>query len=131
MEDFHQDGNNITSQFSNFILYRDFLGLCSDQQLCFFTLLDRTSFPHHNNITSVFMSHREIDVLERAINSELPKLALWFRSNLLSINVLKTNFIHFKGRKSTDNKCLQVKLNSMQIERKTCTKFLGVYINET
>ena len=79
--------------------------------------------------TSVFMSHREI---ERAINSELPKLALWFRSNLLSLNVLKTNFIHFKGRKSTDNKCLQVKLNGIQIERKTCTKFLGVYtcINE-
>ena len=32
---------------------------------------------------SVFMSHREIDVLERAINSELPKLVLWFRNNFL------------------------------------------------
>ena len=28
---------------------RFFLGLCSDQQLSFFTLLDRTSFPHYNN----------------------------------------------------------------------------------
>ena len=28
----------------------DFLGLCSDQQLSFFTLLDRASFPHYNNI---------------------------------------------------------------------------------
>ena len=27
----------------------EFLGLCSDQQLSFFTLLDRTSFPHYNN----------------------------------------------------------------------------------
>ena len=27
----------------------DLLGLCSDQQLSFFTLLDRTSFPHYNN----------------------------------------------------------------------------------
>ena len=27
----------------------DFLELCSDQQLSFFTLLDRTSFPHYNN----------------------------------------------------------------------------------
>ena len=27
----------------------DFLGLCSDQQLSFFTLLDRTYFPHYNN----------------------------------------------------------------------------------
>ena len=26
-----------------------FLGLCSDQQLPFFTLLDRTSFFHYNN----------------------------------------------------------------------------------
>ena len=26
-----------------------FLGLCSDQQLSFFNLLDRTSFPHYNN----------------------------------------------------------------------------------
>ena len=27
----------------------DFSGLCSDQQLSFFTLMDRTSFPHYNN----------------------------------------------------------------------------------
>ena len=27
----------------------DFLGLCSDQQLSFFTLLDRASFPHYDN----------------------------------------------------------------------------------
>ena len=27
----------------------DFVGLCSDQQLSFFTLLDRASIPHYNN----------------------------------------------------------------------------------
>ena len=27
----------------------NFSGLCSDQQLSFFTLLDRASFPHYNN----------------------------------------------------------------------------------
>ena len=27
----------------------DFSGLCSDQQFCFSTLLDRASFPHYNN----------------------------------------------------------------------------------
>ena len=27
----------------------DILGLCSDQQLSFFTLLDRASFPYYNN----------------------------------------------------------------------------------
>ena len=27
----------------------NFLGLCSDQQLSLFTLMDRTSLPHYNN----------------------------------------------------------------------------------
>ena len=44
-------------KFINLGLYRvaqkernsRFLGLCSDQQLSFFTLLDRKSFPHYNN----------------------------------------------------------------------------------
>ena len=27
----------------------DLLGLCSDKQLFFFTLLDRASFPHYND----------------------------------------------------------------------------------
>ena len=27
----------------------DYLGFCSDQQLYFFTLMDRASFPHYNN----------------------------------------------------------------------------------
>ena len=31
----------------------DVLGLCSDQQLSFFTLLDRASFPHYNVIENI------------------------------------------------------------------------------
>ena len=80
--------------------------------------------------TSVFLSHRESKSLENTINSELPKLALWFRSNILSLNVQKTNFIHFRGRKSNDNESINISLNGTQIERKVCAKFLGVYINE-
>ena len=34
----------------------DFLGLCSDQQLSFFTLLDRTSFSHYNNTKIIKLS---------------------------------------------------------------------------
>ena len=36
----------------------DFLGLCSDQQLSFFTLLDRASFPHYN------MDHQHLQLRE-------------------------------------------------------------------
>ena len=34
----------------------DFLPLCSDQQLSFFTLLDGTSFPHYNNTKNIKFS---------------------------------------------------------------------------
>ena len=52
-------GNDLV--FDNYTLYRvapkkprnsrygQFSGLCSDQQLSFFTLLDKTLFPHYNN----------------------------------------------------------------------------------
>ena len=40
----------------------DFLGLCSDQQLSFFTLLDRTSFPHYNN-TKIIKFGRKLFIL--------------------------------------------------------------------
>ena len=49
---------------------------------------------------------------------------------MLSLNVLKTNYIHFRGWKSNDNLALNIKLDDISLERKTCTKFLGVYINE-
>ena len=41
--------------------------------------------------TSVFLSHHDINYLASTINRELPKLANWFRSNMLSLNVSKTN----------------------------------------
>ena len=79
--------------------------------------------------TSVFISHRDPLILENLVNSELPKLASWFRGNMLSLNILKTNFIHFKGNKSCQRK-LSVRIDDILLEQKTCTKFLGVLINE-
>ena len=40
----------------------DFSELCSDQQLLFFTLLDRASFPHYNN-TKIIKFGRELFIL--------------------------------------------------------------------
>ena len=49
--------------------------------------------------TNIFYSHDDYDSLITHLNIELPKLSLWFRSNMLSLNVSKTNFIHFKSCK--------------------------------
>ena len=43
--------------------------------------------------TSVFLSHREINTFEQKLNSELPKLTLWFRSNVLSLSMFLKQII--------------------------------------
>src|SRR6218665_1772829 len=43
--------------------------------------------------TNVFYSHRSLDLLMNLLNSELAAIANWFRTNKLSLNVSKTNFI--------------------------------------
>ena len=37
--------------------------------------------------TSVFLYYREINTPKQKLNSELPKLTLWFRSNVLSLSM--------------------------------------------
>ena len=82
--------------------------------------------------TNIFCSHADYDTLIEKLNAELPKLSLWFRSNMLCLNVSKTNFIHFMSCKRVnneeENKILFI--DDIAIEQKTCTKFLGVVINE-
>ena len=82
--------------------------------------------------TNIFYSHNDYSSLITNLNIELPKLSLWFRSNMLSLNVSKTNFIHFKSRKKTITGPGNINLfiDDIVIEQKTHTKFLGVVINE-
>ena len=50
--------------------------------------------------TNVFYSHADLNHLVATLNNELPKLSTWFKSNILALNLSKTNFIHFKCKKS-------------------------------
>ena len=66
-------------------------------------------------------------------NPELDKLSEWFKSNRLSLNIKKTNYIIF----SPKSKCRQQQINSftIQIDGKTIervehARFLGVYVDE-
>ena len=61
----------------------DFLGLCSDQQLSFFTLLDRTSFPHYNNTKIIKFSWKHF--------------MLWVISCGLSFSGFAINFLLVGG----------------------------------
>ena len=50
--------------------------------------------------------------------------------NKLSLNIKKTNYIIFKSKQKLVNYKLNIKLDNIEIEQVSFTKFLGVIINE-
>jgi len=78
--------------------------------------------------TNVFHSHKQMSELVKSVNYELEKLSEWFRSNKLSLNVQKTNYIIFTNKKIPEDD--QLTLDGRKLERVVSTKFLGVVIDE-
>ena len=78
--------------------------------------------------TSVFFSHNNLDTLINLLNSELSKISKWFKSNKLSLNANKTNFIHFKKTNSQITAC-NILIDGLPLTQKQSTKFLGVTID--
>ena len=81
--------------------------------------------------TNLFYSSSNYNDLMDVVNNELDKLSEWFRTNKLSLNISKTNYILFGNRR----KCLSdtnfmIHINGNMIERVIVTKFLGVYIDQ-
>ena len=62
------------------------------------------------------------------LNSELSKISTWFKCNKLSLNISKTNFIHFKTNNShkIDSNLI---IDGLPLIEKNSTKFLGVTID--
>ena len=53
--------------------------------------------------TYVFASARDLNVLEKIVNSELKKVKIWCDVTRLSINFSKTNFMIIKSQKKKDD----------------------------
>ena len=77
--------------------------------------------------TNLFRSSHNLEQLCSEVSQELSKLDTWFAANKLSLNVSKTNFIVFCGKKSV--KDIKITINTQEIERVYSTKFLGVTID--
>ena len=79
-------------------------------------------------ITTVFYSDKTDSGTEDLLNRELSRVSVWLAANKLSLNVKKSNFLHFhngKCKKPTIN----LKLNGIVVEEKEVTKYLGVFID--
>jgi hypothetical protein len=79
--------------------------------------------------TNVFYSGDDSEECIGIINQEMINLIKWIRSNKLSLNVEKTQYIVFSKRKiAPDNN--DVKINGERLNRVDSFKFLGVIIDD-
>ena len=79
--------------------------------------------------TNIFLSHPDLQTLARTFNTEIMHVIDWFKANKLSLNVSKTNFIHFKtNNKKTDK--IKITIDSTNINPVDSSKFLGVIIDQ-
>ena len=79
--------------------------------------------------TNLFHSGRNPQDLSNDINSELTKLSVWFRANKLSLNIKKTNYILFGGKRRKLSNVICLKIDENLILETHSTKFLGVHLD--
>ena len=81
--------------------------------------------------TNVFFSHKNIDVIQKTLNDELPKLSDWCNTNKLSVNLKKSKFMIFRPRWKRQTLGIKLEINHCAIERVKETVFWGVILDET
>ena len=60
------------------------------------------------------------------LNFELPKINDWVKSNQLSLNINKTNFLFFTKTKEK----IFPQINDRKIKQANCVKYLGVFLDD-
>lgn len=79
--------------------------------------------------TSIFFRHSNIHRAAEIVNKELKSVSVWFKSNKLTLNIDKTNFMIFHPyqRPACD---IELFIDSQNICSVNTTKFLGVIIDK-
>jgi len=70
------------------------------------------------------MSHKNVNCLQTNLDHELPKIDHWLKSNQLSLNMNKTNYLFFNKTKQK----IYLQINNQPINHAACVKYLSVYL---
>ena len=79
--------------------------------------------------TSTYLTHKNIEELEKIYNKELKKVKNWLDANKLSLNISKSNMILFKKNRTKTNQKLTTKIMDEEIKEKEYIKYLGILID--
>ncbi len=80
--------------------------------------------------TSIFLSDKSIDKIEKTLNDELKNVFQWLLSNKLSLNVKKSNCVIFRPARKKPPRKIKLEINGDQIEELDSTKYLGVILDQ-
>ena len=84
--------------------------------------------------SNVFLYHSSLKELFTIANLLCKKMHEWCEANNLRLNISKSSYILFKPSTRCDNLILNLNCNvlvkDVPLSRVTCTKFLGVYLDE-
>ena len=78
---------------------------------------------------NLFFQHRDINMFESLINSELEKVLHWLCANKLSLNIDKSNFVIFHSTQRKLPKQIMLSINNQMLTQETSIRYLGVYID--
>ena len=79
--------------------------------------------------TNMFMSGKNMQELEQKFNSEMIKVFQWIETNKLSLNIKKTQFMLFHGKRIVDH-VPNIVINGIAISSTKSIKFLGVMVDD-
>ena len=97
--------------------------------ICFSS--DILKFILYADDTNIFHSCEIIDELCDVVNRELQVVIQWFKTNRLSVNLKKTNFVIFSSQaKLRKLRICEIFLDEIKIPRTDTAKFVGVVIDE-
>lgn len=77
--------------------------------------------------TAVMFKADTVNELQNKVNMAMPEISKWFQVNRLSLNASKSNYQMFT-RNKVEN--MQVKLQTVSIERKSSVRYLGMHVDE-
>ena len=79
--------------------------------------------------SNLFVSGKELKVLESKANNALSEIREWLCANRLSLNVDKTNFMVFSPKKNDTVIDICIKIGEKQISEVKMCKFLGIIVD--
>ena len=78
--------------------------------------------------TTLSKSGHVLNDLFKIVSTELDRLQVWFNVNRLSLNLAKTLYMIFSGKKAVQK--VQVRVNGCVLKQVKHTKFLGVIVDD-